>query len=62
MTSAAKTKSTVGEVVNLMSVDAQRILDMMAIFFFALTTPVQVIVAIVLLYITIGKRIKGRGW
>ncbi|XP_076438711.1 multidrug resistance-associated protein 1-like [Babylonia areolata] len=57
MTSAAKNRSTVGEVVNLMSVDTQRILDMMAVFFFAITTPVQVVLAIVLLYFTIGPAV-----
>ncbi|XP_070201750.1 multidrug resistance-associated protein 1-like [Littorina saxatilis] len=57
MNNASKTKSTVGEVVNLMSVDAQRILDMMTVFFFAFTTPVQIIVSIALLYVTIGPSI-----
>ncbi|KAK7471486.1 hypothetical protein BaRGS_00035880, partial [Batillaria attramentaria] len=57
MNNSAKNAATVGEVVNLMSVDAQRILDMMNIFFFAFTVPVQVIVAIVLLYLVIGPSI-----
>lgn len=55
MNNAARNAATVGEIVNLMSVDAQRIQDLFNIFFFAMTTPIQIIVSIVLLYLTIGN-------
>ncbi|PVD26852.1 hypothetical protein C0Q70_12000 [Pomacea canaliculata] len=57
MNNAARNAATVGEIVNLMSVDAQRIQDLFNIFFFAMTTPIQIIVSIVLLYLTIGPSI-----
>jgi len=58
MNNAAKTKSTVGEIVNMMSVDAQRILDMMGMLFFAITTPVQFIWSIALIYVYVGQCVR----
>ncbi|RUS75497.1 hypothetical protein EGW08_016746, partial [Elysia chlorotica] len=54
MNNEAKKKSTAGEIVNLMSVDCQRIMEVMNFFFFAWTTPFQVIAAIAILYQFIG--------
>ncbi|XP_070201960.1 multidrug resistance-associated protein 1-like isoform X2 [Littorina saxatilis] len=49
--------ATVGEIVNLMSVDAQRVQDVMVVCFYAATSPLQIVVAVVLLYYTIGPSI-----
>ncbi|GFR59427.1 canalicular multispecific organic anion transporter 2 [Elysia marginata] len=54
MNNEAKKESTAGEIVNLMSVDCQRIMEVMNFFFFAWTTPIQVIAAIAILYQYIG--------
>ncbi|KAH9514953.1 Multidrug resistance-associated protein 1 [Bulinus truncatus] len=54
MNSESKKDSTAGEIVNLMSVDCQRVQDVMNFFFFAWTTPLQVVIAIAVLYSYIG--------
>ncbi|KAK3771211.1 hypothetical protein RRG08_053354 [Elysia crispata] len=54
MNNEAKKESTAGEIVNLMSVDCQRIMEVMNFFFFAWTTPLQIIAAIAILYQFIG--------
>lgn len=54
MNNEAKKESTAGEIVNLMSVDCQRIMEVMNFFFFAWTTPFQVVAAIAILYQYIG--------
>ncbi|GFO05509.1 canalicular multispecific organic anion transporter 1, partial [Plakobranchus ocellatus] len=54
MNNEAKKESTAGEIVNLMSVDCQRIMEVMNFFFFAWTTPLQIIAAIAILYQYIG--------
>jgi len=43
-----------GEVVNLMSVDAQRIHEFMKKVFFSVTTPLQILAALVLIYLYVG--------
>jgi hypothetical protein len=55
MSSSTKQTCSTGEIVNLMSVDAQRIQDVMIVIFYAATTPIQFCVAVALLYATIGK-------
>ncbi|CAL1531990.1 unnamed protein product [Lymnaea stagnalis] len=54
MNNESKKDSTAGEIVNLMSVDCQRVQDVMNFFFFAWTTPLQVVIAIAVLYQYIG--------
>ena len=43
-----------GEVVNLMSVDAQRIHEFMIRVFFGMTAPLQILAALVLIYLYVG--------
>ncbi|KAI8775250.1 multidrug resistance protein 1 [Biomphalaria glabrata] len=54
MNNESKKESTAGEIVNLMSVDCQRVQDVMNFFFFAWTTPLQVVMAVAILYSYIG--------
>ncbi|CAG5116646.1 unnamed protein product, partial [Candidula unifasciata] len=54
ISSYAKRGSTVGEIVNLMSVDCQRLQEIGTLFIFLLSTPVQCIFAVILLYNSIG--------
>ena len=46
-----------GDVVNLMSVDVQRIQDFMTRVFFGLTTPVQILAALLLIYFYVGSAV-----
>ncbi|XP_035829327.1 canalicular multispecific organic anion transporter 1-like [Aplysia californica] len=55
--SFAKKGTTVGEIVNLMSVDCQRLQDIMAMIFFMWTTPYQIVIGVVLLYQTLGPAV-----
>ncbi|XP_059172943.1 multidrug resistance-associated protein 1-like [Physella acuta] len=57
MNNESKKESTAGEIVNLMSVDCQRVQDVMNFFFYAWTTPFQVIIAIAVLYQYIGPSV-----
>nr|KAG5686146.1 hypothetical protein BaRGS_020006 [Batillaria attramentaria] len=57
LSNTVKSSVTIGEVVNLMSVDAQRIQDSMGFVFLMLTTPVLIIAACVVLYTVIGPPI-----
>ncbi|KAK3708221.1 hypothetical protein RRG08_023630 [Elysia crispata] len=54
ITSWAKKKNTVGEIVNLMSVDCQRLEDVLAVYIFMASSPFQIIIGIALLYNTVG--------
>ncbi|OXA41467.1 Canalicular multispecific organic anion transporter 2 [Folsomia candida] len=54
ITSASKRDTTAGEIVNLMSVDTQRLLDLTGFFFMALTAPIQIGLSIYFLYNTLG--------
>ncbi|CAL1536758.1 unnamed protein product [Lymnaea stagnalis] len=53
----AKKESTVGDIVNLMSVDAQRIQEFLIKISFCHTTPIQVIVSILIIYLLIGPAV-----
>ncbi|KAL4228773.1 hypothetical protein ACF0H5_011815 [Mactra antiquata] len=57
MNSEAKKSSTVGEIVNLMSVDCQRLQDMTGYLWMLWSAPVQVILALVLLWQTLGPSV-----
>ena len=54
MTSSARKDSTVGEVVNLMAVDAQRLMDLTAYVNLAWSSPLQIALSIYFLYDIIG--------
>lgn len=54
MNSQARKTSTVGEIVNLMSVDCQRIQDITGYLWMLWSAPVQITLALVLLWNTIG--------
>lgn len=55
MNNATRNSTTAGKIVNMMSVDVQQIMERMDGIFFGLTTPVQVIVAVVMLYQVVGQ-------
>ncbi|KAH9492692.1 Multidrug resistance-associated protein 1, partial [Bulinus truncatus] len=57
MSNSAKKGFTVGEIVNLMSVDCQRLQEILTMFFFIWTTPVQIVFSVLLLYNTIGPSV-----
>ncbi|XP_053408516.1 multidrug resistance-associated protein 1-like isoform X2 [Mercenaria mercenaria] len=57
MNSEAKKSSTVGEIVNLMSVDCQRIQDITGYLWMLWSAPVQVILAMTLLWNTLGPSV-----
>ncbi|XP_076438534.1 ATP-binding cassette sub-family C member 3-like [Babylonia areolata] len=57
MSQETRKRTTVGEIVNLMSVDAQRVQDVMIVCFYAATGPLQFLAAVILLYFTIGPAI-----
>lgn len=50
----SKRASTQGEVVNLMSVDTQRVQEFLTRAFYGLTTPLQILLALVLIYLQVG--------
>ena len=54
MSNSARKDSTVGEIVNLMSVDAQRLMDLMAYFNLIWSSPLQMALCIYFLYNIIG--------
>ena len=49
----SRQKTTIGEIVNLMSVDAQRFMDLMSYIHITWSAPFQIIVSIIFLYFTI---------
>ncbi|XP_059176453.1 ATP-binding cassette sub-family C member 2-like [Physella acuta] len=57
ISSSARKGSTVGEIVNLMSVDCQRLQDILSTLLYIWTTPVQIIFAVTLLYYSIGPSV-----
>ncbi|KAJ8319362.1 hypothetical protein KUTeg_004453 [Tegillarca granosa] len=57
LSNAARKLSTVGEIVNLMSVDAQRFMDLMTYLHMIWSGPFQIIISIYLLYDTLGYSI-----
>ncbi|KAM8876676.1 ATP-binding cassette sub-family C member 3 isoform 1-T1 [Synchiropus picturatus] len=57
ITNAAKRSSTVGEVVNLMSVDAQRFMDLTTFLNMLWSAPVQIVLALYFLWQTLGPSV-----
>lgn len=55
ISSSAKKKSTIGEIVNLMSVDAQRFMDITTYINMIWSAPLQIILAIYFLWDLLGK-------
>ncbi|KFQ38458.1 Canalicular multispecific organic anion transporter 2, partial [Mesitornis unicolor] len=54
ITNSAKRSSTVGEIVNLMSVDAQRFMDLMTFLNMLWSAPIQIFLALYFLWQTLG--------
>nr|CAB3219629.1 multidrug resistance-associated protein 1-like [Phallusia mammillata] len=57
LSNAAKKESTVGEVVNLMSVDAQRFMDLMSYINIIWSGPFQIILAMYFLWLQLGPSV-----
>ena len=57
LSNKARRTSTVGEIVNLMSVDAQRLMDLMQYFNMIWSAPLQIVLSLVFLYLTMGPSI-----
>ena len=57
MSSKARQNRTVGEIVNLMSVDAQRLMDLVTYLYAVYSAPIQITIALVLLYRFLGPSI-----
>ena len=57
LSNSARRQSTVGEIVNLMSVDAQRLMNLATYLHLIWSAPLQIVLAIVLLYITMGPSV-----
>ncbi|KAJ8251178.1 hypothetical protein GJAV_G00218150 [Gymnothorax javanicus] len=57
ITSAARRSSTVGEIVNLMSVDAQRFVDLITYINMVWSAPLQVVLALYFLWQTLGPSV-----
>ncbi|KAJ8384011.1 hypothetical protein AAFF_G00212550 [Aldrovandia affinis] len=57
ITSAARRTSTVGEIVNLMSVDAQRFMDLVTYINMVWSAPLQVVLALYFLWQTLGPSV-----
>lgn len=57
MSGAARKSSTVGEIVNLMSVDAQRFMDVMLYLHMVWSAPLQIILASFFLWQTMGPSV-----
>lgn len=56
ITSSSRKESTVGEIVNLMAVDAQRMMDVMTYINLIWSSPFQIALAIYFLWQTLGKK------
>lgn len=54
MSNSARKESTVGEIVNLMSVDAQRFIDLTAYINMIWSAPLQIALALYFLWETLG--------
>ncbi|XP_006892781.1 PREDICTED: multidrug resistance-associated protein 1 [Elephantulus edwardii] len=57
ITNSARKSSTVGEIVNLMSVDAQRFMDLATYLNMIWSAPLQVILALYLLWVNLGPSV-----
>ncbi|KAI8987272.1 multi drug resistance-associated protein MRP [Mycotypha africana] len=59
LNNTSRQQSTVGEIVNRMSVDAQRLMDLCSMFHICWSGPFQIMIALYLLYRTMGPSIWG---
>ncbi|NXW59282.1 MRP3 protein, partial [Eurystomus gularis] len=59
ITNSAKRSSTVGEIVNLMSVDAQRFMDLMTFLNMLWSAPLQIFLALYFLWQTLGPSVMA---
>lgn len=57
LSSRARRDRTIGEIVNLMSVDAERLKDVMSYFHSIWSAPLQIVLAIIFLWFTMGPSI-----
>ena len=57
MSNKARQSYTVGEIVNMVSTDAQRLLDLTVTFYNAYSAPLQITLALGLLYMFIGPAV-----
>ena len=57
LSNKARRTSTVGEIVNLMSVDAQRLMDLMSYLNMIWSAPLQIVLSLIFLYLTMGPSI-----
>ena len=57
LSNSARRQSTVGEIVNLMSVDAQRFMDLMTYLHLIWSAPLQIVLSVVFLYIAMGPSV-----
>ncbi|KAL0096556.1 multi drug resistance-associated protein MRP [Phycomyces blakesleeanus] len=57
LSNSSRQKSTVGEIVNRMSVDAQRLMDLCTYFHIVWSGPLQIVIALTLLWKTMGPSI-----
>ena len=57
LSNSARQQSTVGEIVNLMSVDAQRFMDLVTHLHYIWSSPLQIVLSIVFLYFTMGPSV-----
>ncbi len=57
LSNKARRTSTVGEIVNLMSVDAQRFMDLMTFIHLIWSAPLQIVLALIFLYLSMGPSI-----
>lgn len=57
LSNRARKGRTVGEIVNLMSVDAQRFMDIMTYIHMLWSAPLQIVVALAFLYASMGPSV-----
>ena len=57
LSNSARRQSTVGEIVNLMSVDAQRFMNLTTYLHLIWSAPLQIVLSIVFLYIAMGPSV-----
>lgn len=57
LSNKARQTSTVGEIVNLVSVDAQRLMDTMTFINLTWSAPLQIVLSLVFLYLAMGPSV-----
>lgn len=57
LSNSARKASTVGEIVNLMSVDAQKIMDLLPYLHMVWSAPLQIALALYMLWMTLGPSV-----